>query len=211
MSDRKKRVTLTRRLSRLFAVLVVAMAVLQVAVVVGAWGVTSLWPDIHMRSVLSSDGVRWMFGHMSDGMTHVTLVWLMLWAMAVGTMERSLLWRVPFDMRALVYRQRVALRLVAVEAAVFVAVLLLLTAVPHALLLSVTGSLFPSSFSQGIVPYAALSVCVCAITYGVASEVLRSIDDVVGALVAGLRLFAPLFLLYVLAGQLCVTIRYVLM
>ena len=57
MSDRKKRVTLTRRLSRLFAVLVVAMAVLQVAVVVGSWGVTSLWPDIHMRSVLSSDGV----------------------------------------------------------------------------------------------------------------------------------------------------------
>lgn len=209
MVDRRKRVLMARRASRLFTSVVVLLAVALAAVVVASWVVTSLWPEAHVRSLLSGDGTRWMFGHVADSMAGVAVVWLLLWGMAVGAVVRSRLWEAVCCRRRLLYRERVALRLVVAEVVALVAVLLLLVAVPHALLLSVTGSLFPSSFSQGIVPHAALAVTLCAVTYGLASGALRSAGDVVAALLDGIRLFAPLFLLYVLVGMIYVAVRFV--
>ena len=50
------------------------------------------------------------------------------------------------------YRETVGLRIALVEFIVYVIVMILLTAIPHAILLSVTGQLFPSSFSSSFIP-----------------------------------------------------------
>ena len=52
---------------------------------------------------------------------------------------------------------------------VTVVIMLLLTVVPHAILLSVTGELFPSAFSSSLIPSLSFVLIVMSLSYGVAS------------------------------------------
>ena len=132
------------------------------------------------------------------------LVWLLLISIAWGTLRASGL--LKYDHK--VYRQRNALRLVCLEFVLFIGVMLLLTLIPHAILLNVMGGYASSSFSRSILPYICLMVIVMAQSFGVVSQRLNSIEAMGEAMADGVRLSAPLFIIYILVIQLYSSVDY---
>ena len=86
---------------------------------------------------------------------------------------------------------------------------MLLTFVPQSLLMSSTGGLFPSPFSRSIVPIVSVSVMVLSWIYGSIMGTVTSLDDIVGSLVHGIRIGAPILLLYMLVAQLYCSLLFV--
>lgn len=191
---------------------VVVLALLQAAVVLFSWIVTSVWPSAELRSVLSGEGVRWYFGNFVNNMSCPLLVWLLLIFMAYGTYSRSGLKEAICSLRRgerLAYRCRHAVYTVAVVACVMVFVIVMLAFVPHAVLLGVSGGLFPSAFSSALVPIITFSVTVLSIIYGMASGWLMHVGDIFKSLYAGVVMFAPFLPVYVLAVQLYYMVMFV--
>ena len=185
--------------------LVLTLAVAQLLLILGSWFVTAAWPDLPMRSLLSSEGIRWLFGTFAQNLLTPLLAWLILGSVAYGAVVSSGL----FDLRRpFTFRQRSALRFVAIEIVLFVAVLLLLTLIPQAPLLSATGQLFPSAFSDGLVPFLCFAVTVLALTYGLTTARLNTLSDVLHSLTVGFSKCASLWLVYILAAELYASVRY---
>ena len=207
---RKRHVMLGVYGRRVIAYCVCVAAVAHLLVMLLSWIVASVCPEMHIRSLLSGDGIRWMFGKFMEGMASEVLVGLMLVCIAVGAFVRSGLMSAVRS-RGLRYKERYALRLVVGELLVYVAVMSLLTIVPHAPLLSVTGALFPSSFSHSIVAQLSIMTWVASLTYGIVAGLVRSVDDALKVLAFGVEAFAPLFILYFFVCELAQSVAYVMM
>ena len=161
----------------------------QLALILLSWLITAAFPELPIRSLLSSEGVRWFFGSFTANQLTPLLAWFITAAMAVGACVRSRLWaafctkmsgllhrRDSTDGRqGLHYRERIGLRLALAEFMVYVVIMLLLTVVPHAILLSVTGELFPSAFSSSLIPSLSFVLIVMSLSYGVASGTVDSV------------------------------------
>ena len=189
---------------RAYAVMVLAIS--QIVLMLASWLLTAAMPDVFVRSLLSAEGIRWFFGHFEDNIASPLLVWLVVGSIAYGVIVKCGV--LQYHNRE--YRQRVAMRLVIVEFFIFVAIILALTLLPHAILLNVMGNLFPSSFSQSVIPYAAFALTVMGISFGIMSSKIKGIVGICDAAVWGIASGAPLFLLYVLAAQLYCSVRYLL-
>ena len=190
----------------------VALAAAEFVVVLVSWLVGPLVPALPVRSVLSGEGARWFVGSFTDNVSSPLLVWLLLCQVAYGALTHGGLWRAVSRVvrhRQLDYRERHAFYAVVLLLAMTVAAVILLAFVPHAILLGVSGGLFPSPFSAGIMPVAAFSVTVLSVAYGVFSGVLVSVSDVFRCLYAGVVDSAPLIPLYILASQLYHTLVFV--
>lgn len=190
--------------NKILPYLALALCVAQVLVVLASWLLTAAMPDVFSRSLTSSEGIRWMFGSFADNLASPWLVWLVLSSIAVGTVKESGL--LQYDSSE--YRQRTALRLVLAELVVAVALMLVLTLAPHAILLNVLGGLLPSSFSRSLFPYTCLSVVVMSVSYGVMSERLKGLCAIYRAMNEGIRMLAPAFLFYILVMQLYCSVVY---
>lgn len=182
------------------------LCVAQVVLVLASWLITAAMPESFTHSLLSSEGIRWFFGRFADNLASHYLVWLLLASMAYGAVKNCGILQFSIEE----YRQRVAIRLVMAELVLFIAVILALTMVPHAILLNAMGGLFPSPFSKSIVPYVCFSVIVMSLSFGVMSERLHGVAGVFDAMTDGVESASPLFLLYVLAVQLGSSIAYLL-
>lgn len=171
-----------------------------------SWFLTATMTD-GVHSLLSAEGIRFFFGSFTQMLLHPLLVWMLLLAMASGCLQRSGLLQ-AFSRDGL-RRRRTALRLSAVLLLVMLAVALVLTCMPHAVLLSATGNLWPSPFSRALVPMVAFAVVVLASVYGLMTRRFLSFTDVCQTMSHGLAQWAPFFLLYVLAAQLVASVGYV--
>lgn len=187
------------------AYLAVGLLVAQVALVLASWILTAAMPDTFWRSLLSAEGIRWFFGRFESNMASKLLVWLLLGSMAWGAVRKGgLLTFNPSE-----YRQRVAMWLVVFEVGVFIAVILALTLVPHAILLNVMGGIYPSSFSQSIFPYCCFALVVIGISFAVMSGKVTSVMQAFELIVTGIKDTAPLWVLYVLGAQLYFSLLFV--
>ena len=131
--------------------------------------------------------------------------------MAYGTLTDSGLWWVWHrGRRRRGVRERFAWHIVVAEAALVVVIMLLLTAMPQAILLSVTGGLWPSSFSYSLVPVVCFSLMVMGVTYGLVSDKYRSLADVFAGVCSGFSASGSLFVLLVLASVLWHTLQFIL-
>ena len=164
----------------------------------------SAMPSLEVRSLLSGEGVRWLSGRLSDSLATPLLVWILLLGMGYGTLRRSGLLSSASNIR----RNRIALWGVGVVLLVFVAVVILLTAVPHAIMLSVTGHLFPSPFSAALVPMLAFGLFLVSVVYGTLSGRFATLSDVYESLLTGLRSTVVFLLFYLLLAQLYFTARF---
>lgn len=191
---------------RVWAYIALTLAVAQVTLVLTSWLVTAAMPEVFDHSLLSPEGIRWFFGRFQGNLASPVLVWLLLVGIAWGAVGRSGL--SGFDGSE--YRQRIAMRLVVAELVVFLAVIMALTLMPHAILLNVMGGLMPSSFSSSIVPYVSFGVVFMSISFGLVSGKLKGLESVFDALTEGIAQMSPLFLLYVLASQLFYSLLYVI-
>ena len=164
----------------------------------------------NVRSLLSGEGIRWLLGSFVDTLQTPLLVWLLLLAMAFGCLQACGCMRSHRDGNGR-RRHRVLtpLRGALLLTLLFVAVVVVMVAVPRAVLLSATGSLWPSPFSQALVPLLALGMIVFAVAYGIMARTFTSFTAVVQALAQGVAEAAPLFVLYVLAAQFVASLAFV--
>lgn len=194
----------------ILSVMAVVLAVLQLATVLFSWIVSSAIPSLPCRSMLSSEGIRWFMGSFVDNVSSPLLVWLILFVMAYGTFTHSRFKEV-FALNGIAdYRQRHAFYVALTVAVVILIVVVALSFVPHAVLLGVSGSLYPSAFSSAIVPVCAFIVVASSISYGVACGRYSDINEIFEGLYVGFYKLSSLFPIYILAVQLYYSIRYVL-
>lgn len=189
----------------LFAYLAVTLIVAQIVLVLASWILTAAMPDSFWRSLLSAEGIRWFFGRFESNMASSLIVWLLLGGMAWGAVSKGGL----LDFNRSEYRQRVAMWLVVMEIGVFVAMILALTLAPHAILLNVMGGLYPSSFSQSIMPYCCFAMVVMGISFGMMSGKVTTVAKIFNLLVSGIQDVAPLLVLYVLGAQFYFSLLFV--
>ena len=164
-----------------------------------------------VRSLLSSEGVRWFFGSFTDMVASPLLVWLLLGLCAWGSLQRSGLF-LFFNSQSQVsyrYREKVAMRVSLVFLAIYLGIIALLTLAPHAILLSATGSLFPSAFSRSLVPIVSFGLCLVSLVFGLMSGRLRGLADILEAFSTGIAQGAPLIIVYLFAVQLYESLRFV--
>ena len=204
--------------------IVLVLLVSQLALILLSWLVTAAFPELPMRSVLSSEGIRWFFGSFVSNQLSPLLIYFIMAVMAVGACVRSRLYDALREtlsntrsslttssnhQHKVHYREKVGLRIALVEFIVYVIIMILLTAIPHAILLSVTGQLFPSSFSSSFIPSLSLIIIIMSLTYGVASGTIDSAAKMHKVLVGGLEVGSRLVPTYVVGIQLYMSIRYV--
>ena len=161
-----------------------------------------------VRSLLSSEGVRWFFGSFTAMVASPLLVWLLLALCAWGCLRRSGLWSWS-PASVIPYRDKVAIRVSLVFLILYLVLIALLTLAPHAILLSATGSLFPSAFSRSLVPVVCFGLCLVSLVFGLMSGRLRGLADILDALSTGIAQGAPLIVVYLFAVQLFESLRFV--
>ena len=183
-------------MKRLYYHLILALAVAEVVLVLLSWLLSATQTE-GVTSLLSSEGLRWFFGSFVSMLVSKWLVWLLLLSMAGGCLWQSGLLKVSLNG----YRERIAFRTTLILFLLYVLIIVALTAVPHAQLLSATGRLFPSPFSRALVPVVAFGLLLHSAVYGWASGHFTSFADVIDSMSYGLQKAAPLFILYVVFFQ----------
>lgn len=194
-----------------FPYIALGLGIAMVILVLLSWIITAAMPDCAMRSLLSAEGIRWFFGHFAENLATPLLVWLVLGTIAYGAIKESgLLFTLShYKERIKEYTARAGMRMVLGELVVFLIVISLLTLIPQAVLLSVTGGLFPSSFSRSIIPILAFVTAVMGISYGLVSGRQHSLADVFHCLISGFSVTGRWFLIYVLGVELYFSIGFV--
>jgi aminobenzoyl-glutamate transport protein len=188
---------------RLIALACVAFGVAELLLVILSWLLSATRLE-GVRSLISSEGIRWFVGEFTYTLASPLLVWLLLALVALGCLQRSGLMS-----RGRGYRDRVALRVSFSFIIIYVVIICLLTLMPHAILLSVTGSLFPSAFSRALVPIICFGVGVLSISFGMVSGRLHTLTDILDALTFGLQQGAPLIILYIMFFQFYASLLFV--
>lgn len=188
-------------MNRILAYIAFTLGILQIAVVLISWLVTAAMPELGFHSLLSAEGVRWYFGGVLDNMTSTSLTSIVLLSSGCGAIWKSGLWSVFF--RHPEYQEKLGLRLALMELLLGIVIMFLLSAVPHAILLSVTGNFFPSSFSRSIVPVITLIFWVMSESY---SLIVRNshvpIEKMFNDFVFGISWAAPIIFIFIVATQL---------
>lgn len=177
----------------------------QLLLMLASWLLAAAIPASGVRSLLSSEGLRWFLGHFSDVLGTPALLCLLLLLMAYGTIRGCGI--VHFRSS---YRQSRALVITLLLLLAYVGVIVLLVLLPHAVLLSATGSLWPSPFSAAIGPLIAFGLTLLSAVYGYVSGSYRQLADIYQSLIDGLRDGAPLILFYVLLGQLFYSLQFIM-
>ena len=197
---------ITDRAKKLLPYVALMLFLIQVVLMVGSWLYSAAYPMSGVHSLLSSEGLRWFLGHFADSLAQPLLVWIVLLSLAYGVAVGSGL----FTRSHVGYRARRALWLSALLGVVCVAVVLLLTVVPHAVLLSATGRLWPSPFSDSLVPVVAFAVTLCSGVYGLVAGRFATLAAFFDSLLQGIRAGAPFLLFYVLLIQIYESLKYIL-
>lgn len=160
-----------------------------------------------VRSLLSSEGVRWFVGTYSDMIASPLLAWLLLAMVSLGCLQTCGIFAAVKTFKS--YRDRIALRVSLVFLFIYLGEICLLTLMPHAILLSVTGSLFPSAFSRSLVPIVTFGICLFSVSYGIMSGRTRSLTAILESLSYGVEKGAPLLVLYIFLMQFVASLRFV--
>ena len=134
-----------------------------------------------VRSLLSSEGIRWFFSSFSDLVASPVLVCLLVLMCALGCLQKSRVTTIFSGKKSINFRDRLALYVALAFLLIYVVIILLLTLMPHAILLSATGHLFPSAFSRSLVPIIAFGISIFSVAFGLMSGVMRNLSDILQA------------------------------
>ena len=190
--------------SRLCMVLLVAEGVL----VIVSWLLSALRLE-GVRSMLSSEGIRWFVGGFSDIVASPLLAWLLLMLIACGSIQQSGVIPLLGSKGKISFRDRLALRVASVFVLLYAIVICMLTIMPHAILLSVKGSLFPSAFSRSILPIICFGVTLFSIVFAMMSGHKKTGENIIDILSYGIRQGASLVIIYIFAIQFYASLRFV--
>lgn len=187
------------------ATLALALFVVQLLLMLVSWIYSAAFPVSGVRSLLSGEGLRWLLGHFSDIMATPLLVGLLLLSMGYGCVRRSGLLSMSRS-----YRESRARMITLLVLLLIIGVMLLLVVVPHAVLLSATGTLWPSPFSASIIPVVAFGAILLGAVYGIVSGHFMGLRDIYDSLLYGISQGAPLLLFYILLNQIYESLLFVI-
>ena len=162
-----------------------------------------------VRSLLSSEGIRWFFSSFNDLIASPVLVGLLVLMCALGCLQKSRVTTIFGGKKSINFRDRLALYVALAFLLIYVVIIILLTLMPHAILLSATGHLFPSAFSRSLVPIIAFGICIFSVAFGLMAGVMQNLSDILQALSFGIAKGAPLLVFYLFAVQLVGCLRFV--
>lgn len=191
-------------MKRLLPYIALSLFVGQMLLMLVSWLLSAAFPVSSIRSLLSGGGLRWLLGHYADALASPVLVWLVLGALAYGCLRKSCLLQFGNT-----YRESRARLLTLILLVAYTVVMLLFTVTPHAVLLSVTGDLWPSPFSASLVPVMAFVVMSLSVFYGVVAGRLSTLHSIYDAMLYGVGQCAPLLLFYVLFMQIYESLKFV--
>ena len=177
----------------------------QLLLMLVSWLLSAAIPMSGVRSLLSSEGLRWFLGHFSDMLGTPLFLNLLLLLMAFGCLKGCGILHFKTT-----YRQSRALLIMLLLLVIYIGVIVLLVMIPHAVLLSATGSLWPSPFSAAILPMIAFGVTLLSAVYGYVAGNYCHISDVYQSLIGGIRDGASGLLFYVLLGQLYYSLQFIM-
>jgi len=182
-------------LKEILGTICLVLFISEILLVIISWLLSAMQLE-GVRSLLSSEGIRWLLGSFSDFVSTPLLVWGILLLSAFGCLQKS-----GVTILRKGYRSRIAFRVAFVLLGLYIAVLGMLTLMPHAILLSATGELFPSAFSRSLIPFSAFGIIVFSVAFGMMSGKLKTLGDILNALSSGIAKGAPLIILYILFIQ----------
>lgn len=191
-------------------------------IVIGSWVGSVLFPDSGIVSMISSEGVRWFVGGFANMLSTPYIIYIILIGMTLGIVRRSgLIDDVRRKRTATItdedvkdvmasYSERLATRLAIATFILGIIVILLLTILPHAILLNSNGDVLNSSFSRGLIPMMCLVVSMSAGVYGLCTSHITLRHSIADAFAYGIARISPVILLYILVAQIYFTLQYVL-
>jgi len=185
-----------------------AILIAQVVLIILSWLLSAMGQE-DVRSLLSSEGIRWFVGSFSAITASPLLVWLLLALSAAGCVRQSGAVTLLVRHRSQSYRDRIAWRVALFFLGGYIGIVCLLTLVPHAILLSATGQLFPSAFSRNLLPIIVFGVNTFCVAFGVMAGRLKSLGDVLLSLSFGIAKGASLIILYIMLIQFYESLRFV--
>jgi aminobenzoyl-glutamate transport protein len=199
---------MTNKYHQRLGTLCLAVVTAETLLVILSWLLSALRVE-GVRSLLSSEGIRWFFSSFNDLVASPVLVWLLLLMCALGCLQKSGVISIFGRPKAMNFRDRLALYVAIAFLLIYGVIIILLTLMPHAILLSATGHLFPSAFSRSLVPIIAFGICIFSVSFGLMAGVMRNISDILQALSFGIAKGAPLIVFYLFAVQLVGCLRFV--
>lgn len=191
---------------RVVPYMALVLVLAELVLILVSWLLSAALPNSGVRSMLSGEGIRWFMGHFGTILATPILSWLILAAIAIGCLKCCGLFPHPMRFN---YRERRAFLIGGGVLLVCVVSLLLLTVVPHAVLVSATGGYFPSPFSYSLIPFLSFSICAFSIVYGLIAGTFQTLRDVYDSLLYGIRWAAPCVLFYILFIQFYESLRFV--
>ena len=188
-----------------------SLLLLQIMVVILSWMIKTIFPEFNGRSLLSGEGVRWFLGNFTKNVASNILVWIILLGLSWGAIHSSKIIQVLKYSHILSYKERLGLQIILIEIMVWFSGIVLLSFVPHATMLSITGELFSSSFSKSIIPLIAFIVLLNSISYGFIVGRFRKGSQIIEALSNGIKQITPYIIIYIIFIQLFYSVKFVLL
>ena len=185
-----------------------ALLLAELMLVILSWLLSATMME-EVRSLLSSEGIRWYFGSFTAMMASPLLVWLLMLLSAWGCLQQSGVVQLFRQEGRITYRERIALRVASIFLSLYVAIIALLTLMPHAILLSSTGSLFPSAFSRSLVAIVAFGVILFSVSFAWMAGHVRTLSGILQFLSYGIAKGAPLVIVLFLLIQLYESVLFV--
>ena len=197
-------------MKRTCAIFAFILIVLQTILIFGSWIVSAAIPDSQLRPLIGAGGLRWFFSSFTEDMASPILVYIILITLTVNVFINSGMCELFSLKRKMNMQKKFALNVVLVELCTFIVLIVLLTAIPHAVLLSVTGELYPSSFSKGLIPMLCFIVTILSTSYGLVSGSLRGVYDIWNCITTGINFLPAVCFVYILLFQFVSSLSYVL-
>ena len=179
-------------------IIICSLLLLQIMVVILSWMIKTIFPEFNGRSLLSGEGVRWFLGNFTKNVASNVLVWIILLGLSWGAIHSSKIIQVLKYSHILSYKERLGLQIILIEIMVWFSGIVLLSFVPHATMLSITGELFSSSFSKSIIPLIAFIVLLNSISYGFIVGRFRKGSQIIEALSNGIKQITPYIIIYII-------------
>lgn len=177
--------------------LLASLIAVYLVVVLASWiGFAAGFP---LHTLLSAEGIRWFFLNNAKIFLAPTQVYLILLISVIGAFKRSGLDEFAikyFGKDKMTYRQKIAFICMNVYVLIYMIILIALIIPPHAILLSVTGSLTSSPFISGFIPAFTLCLHTAAIIYGSISNRLRNMSECLSVIYWGIARYAIWIIIY---------------
>ena len=193
---------------------VIGILIGYIVIILGSWLWSAAMPSSSIRTLLSESGIRWFFGTFAMNLVNTPLlIWIVLIDIAIGACIRSGLWNstilIARHSSKLTTLQKRGLRS-AIELIIFeICVVSLLILPRHAILLSVTGEIYPSSASACFVPIVAFMILSSSISYGLLSGTIHGYRDAVACTLKGGKNLKIILCFYILLIELAAIIKYI--